>query len=53
MLESDFFVLPSLYEGMPNVLIDAINYEVPSICSDASGVDDILLKGKGGIIIKN
>ena len=50
---TDFFVLPSLYEGMPNVLIDAINYEVPSICSDASGVDDILLKGKGGIIIKN
>jgi glycosyltransferase involved in cell wall biosynthesis len=51
--KSKFFVLPSLYEGMPNVIIDSINYNLPSICSDASGIDDLLLKGKGGEIIKN
>ena len=47
------FVLPSLYEGMPNALIDAINYEIPSISSNASGVNELLLYGKGGEIIQN
>ena len=51
--ESKFFVLPSLYEGMPNVIIDSINCNLPNICSDASGVDDLLLHGRGGEIIKN
>ena len=52
-LESKFFVLPSLYEGMPNVIIDSINYNLPNICSDASGMDDLLLNGRGGEIIQN
>ena len=47
------FLLTSYYEGMPNVLIDAINFETPSIAFNASGVEDILLNGKGGEIIKN
>ena len=46
------FVLTSYYEGMPNVLIDAVNFETPSIAFNASGVEDILLNGKGGEIIK-
>ena len=46
------FILTSYYEGMPNVLIDAVNFETPSIAFNASGVEDILLNGKGGEIIK-
>ena len=45
------FILPSLYEGMPNALIDAINFEIPCITSDASGTRELLLNGKGGIVI--
>ena len=37
---------------MPNVLIESINYETPVISTKASGVDDILLYGKGGLILK-
>jgi len=51
--EASCFILPSLYEGMPNALIDAVNYEIPIISSDASGVSDLLINGKGGIMIKN
>ena len=48
--KSSVFVLASLYEGMPNVLIEAINFNLPSIASDVSGVKDLLISGKGGII---
>ena len=52
-LESDLFVLSSFYEGLPNTLLDAVNYNIPCIATDVSGVRDILLDGKGGVIIKN
>ena len=40
-LKSKYFILPSLYEGLPNVLIDALNYDLVCICSDVSGIQDI------------
>ena len=49
--KSKFFILPSLYEGLPNSLIDAINFELVSICSDVSGVRDIC--GNSSLILKN
>lgn len=52
-LQSDLFVLSSYYEGLPNTLIDAVNYEVPCIATNVSGVKDILIDGKGGTIIPN
>ncbi len=52
-LRSDLFVLSSYYEGLPNVLIDAVNYEVPCLATDVSGVRDILVNGKGGLITPN
>lgn len=49
---SKFFVLPSLYEGSPNILIQAVDKGIPCISSDCSGARDILLNGKMGIIYK-
>ena len=52
--KSKIFVLPSLYEGLGNVLIDAINHNVPCISTNCkSGPNEILLNGKGGFIVKN
>jgi len=50
---SSIFVLTSLYEGMPNVLIEALNSNMPCISSKVSGVSDLLLNGRGGLILKN
>lgn len=50
-LNSDLFVLTSFYEGLPNVLIEAVNYNIPVISTDVSGAKDILLGQKGGNII--
>lgn len=48
--KSKIFVLPSLYEGSPNILIDAVKYGIPCISSNCSGAKDILKKNKGGLI---
>ena len=50
---SSIFVLTSLYEGMPNALIEALNNNLPCISTNVSGVSDLLLSGKGGVILKN
>ena len=45
--KAKFFVLSSLYEGLPNALIDAVNCEVPSISTRCSGAEDILYHKNG------
>ena len=50
---SKLFILSSVYEGLGNVLIDAINYNTPCISTDCySGPSEILLNGKGGYLVK-
>jgi glycosyltransferase involved in cell wall biosynthesis len=49
--KSKIFVLSSVYEGLGNVLIDAINFNVPCISTNCpSGPSEILLDGKGGYL---
>ena len=49
--KSKIFVLSSVYEGLGNVLIDAINFDVPCISTNCpSGPNEILLDGKGGYL---
>ena len=50
-LNSDLFILPSYYEGLPNVLLDAMNHEVPIISTNCSGARDILKGDSGGFIV--
>jgi len=52
-LISDLYVMPSLYEGCPNSIIEAILLNLPVISSDCNtGPSEILLNGKGGFIFK-
>jgi glycosyltransferase involved in cell wall biosynthesis len=39
---SDLFVLPSLNEGMPNAMLEALGLDLPCLGSRISGVNDIL-----------
>ena len=41
-IKSNLFVLPSFYEGSPNILLDAVNSNIPVISSNCSGASDIL-----------
>ena len=50
---SDLFILSSIYEGLPNVLIEAQLQNVPIISSSCStGPKEILLNGKLGYLFK-
>ena len=50
---SKIFVLSSVYEGLGNVLIDAVNYNIPCVSTNCpSGPSEILLNGKGGYLVK-
>lgn len=51
-LKSKIFVLSSKYEGLGNVLIDAINYNLPCISTNCrSGPSEILVSSKGGELV--
>ena len=39
--KNDLFILPSLYEGSPNILLDSLNANLPALSSDCSGARDI------------
>ena len=50
-LNSKLFILNSVYEGFGNVLIDAINYDLPIITTNCkSGPNEIINYGKGGFV---
>ena len=47
--ESNLFINASLFEGFPNAVVEAINHNIPVICSNCrGGMNEILLGGKGG-----
>ena len=50
---SDVFVLTSNYEGMPNVVLEAMSTDLPVIATDCEGGTREILEDKYGILIKN
>lgn len=49
--EFDIFVLPSLWEGMPISIIEAMAAGLPIICSRVGGIPDMIDSGENGILI--
>lgn len=51
-LNSKIFILNSFFEGLPNVLIEALNFKIPIISTNCeSGPKEILKNGKYGFLI--
>ena len=48
---SDIFIQASDYEGLPHSVLEAINYEVPILSTEAGGCKDLLNDGERGFII--
>ena len=47
---SHIYICCSLFEGFPNAVVEAINYNIPIISSNNhGGINEILLNGKGEI----
>ena len=51
--ESNLYINASHFEGFPNAVVEAINFNLPVVCSDTnSGVREITLNGNGGDLFK-
>lgn len=48
----NLFVLPSLWEGLPNVLLEAMACEKPIIATNVGGVPELIENEKSGILVE-
>src|SRR3989344_3869295 len=48
---SDIFLLPSLWEGMPNVLLEAMAAGIPSIATNVGGVSEVVTNEEKGYLV--
>lgn len=49
----DIFLLTSIVEGLPNVLIEAQAFGVPVITTNAGGASDTIIDGESGFVVKD
>jgi len=48
---ADVFVLPTLYDPCPKVILEAMACETPIIASKVSGIPELIKNGREGILI--
>jgi glycosyltransferase involved in cell wall biosynthesis len=49
----DAFVYTSAYDGMPNVVLEAIAAGVPVVAPDVGGIGEIVVDGDSGVLVPN
>ncbi|MDP8253685.1 MAG: glycosyltransferase family 4 protein [Candidatus Kaelpia aquatica] len=52
MQSFDIFVLTSIFEGQPHVIIEAMSLSIPVIATAVDGVKDLISQGENGFLVK-
>ena len=50
--KSKIFVLPSVREGCPTVILEAFKYKLPVIANDIDGISELVDNHEDGILLK-
>ena len=48
---ADLLVLPSLYEGLPNVVLEAMRFGKPVVATAAPGTTEVVVDGQTGLLV--
>jgi glycosyltransferase involved in cell wall biosynthesis len=48
---ADLLVLPSLYEGLPNVVLEAMRFSKPVVATAAPGTTEVVVDGTTGLLV--
>ena len=52
LANSDIFVLPSLHEGLPNALMEAMAMGLPCVATDVGGVRQLIDDQQSGVVVE-
>lgn len=50
--QAKILILPSLYEGLPNVILEAMSMGVPVIATRVGGIPDLVKDGETGLLVE-
>jgi glycosyltransferase involved in cell wall biosynthesis len=48
---ADLLVLPSAYEGLPNVVLEAMRFRKPVVATAAPGTTEVVVDGETGVLV--
>jgi len=51
--EYDIYLYTSLFDGVPNTLLDAARLHLPIVASDVGGISEFVINQKTGFLIEN
>jgi glycosyltransferase involved in cell wall biosynthesis len=52
LLASDFLILPSRHEGLPNAILEAMSVGLPVVAFDIPGVNDLIINEVTGLLVR-
>lgn len=51
LAQSDVYLLPSYFEGLPISILEAMSYKLPIIATNVGGIPEIVLNSQNGLLI--